>query len=56
MFLCLQVFNLSSGSLYSTIDSHGCKLKRPTGLAVMSDRHLVVADIGNDCIKKFRYF
>lgn len=30
----LQVFNLSDGALLSVIDSHGSKLKRPTGLAV----------------------
>lgn len=52
----IQVFNYLSGALYSVIDSHGCKMKRPTGLAVMTDRHVIVADIGNDCIKKFRYF
>ena len=57
-----------SGELYSTIDSHGCKMKRPTGLAVMQNlegegqeeregrRHVVVVDIGNDCVRKFRYF
>ena len=65
-----------TGELYSTIDSHGCKMKRPTGLAVMRDeleggeaaaaaaaaaagagrRHVVVVDIGNDCVRKFRYF
>ena len=52
----LQVFNFDTGSLYSLIDSHGCKMKRPTGLAVMNDRHLVVVDIGNDCVRKYRYF
>ena len=55
-----------TGELYSTIDSHGCKMKRPTGLAVMREeqegageegrRHVVVVDIGNDCVRKFRYF
>jgi len=52
----IQVFKLDTGSLYSLIDSHGCKMKRPTGLAVMQDRHLVVVDIGNDCVRKYRYF
>jgi len=52
----IQVFKLGTGSLYSLIDSHGCKMKRPTGLAVMQDRHLVVVDIGNDCVRKYRYF
>ena len=44
-------------------------MKRPTGLAVMQNleggegqeeregrRHVVVVDIGNDCVRKFRYF
>ena len=48
--------NINQVQLYSTIDSHGCKMKRPTGLAVMNDRHLVVVDIGSDCIRKYRYF
>ena len=52
----IQVFKMDTGSLYSLIDSHGCKMKRPTGLAVMQDRHLVVVDIGNDCVRKYRYF
>ena len=42
----LQVFRLSRGDLYSAIDSHGCKLKQPTSLAITSDRHIIVADIG----------
>jgi tripartite motif-containing protein 2/3 len=37
------------------IDSHDDKLKRASGLAVMADFRLVVADLGNDCLKKFRY-
>ena len=63
----IQVFKFLEGNgggnlqnnqvqLYSTIDSHGCKMKRPTGLAVMNDRHLVIVDIGSDCIRKYRYF
>ena len=60
----IQVFKFLNGGdsnhqnvqLYSTIDSHGCKMKRPTGLAAMNDRHLVVVDIGSDCIRKYRYF
>lgn len=56
----IQVFELESGKLYSSIDSHGCKMKRPTGLAVMRSEedkgHLVVVDIGSDCVRKYRYF
>jgi len=52
----IQVFN-ADGSLYSMIDSHGSKLKRPTGVAVgpQGDRHAYVVDIGHDCIRKYRY-
>ncbi len=52
----IQVFN-ADGSLYSVIDSHGSKLKRPTGIAVSGkrDRHAYVVDIGHDCIRKYRY-
>ena len=49
-----QVFN-PDGSLYSIIDSHGSKLKRPTGVAVTRDHHAYVVDIGLDCIRKYRY-
>ena len=51
------MFNYASGELYSSIDSHGCKMKRPTGLAVMArERSLVLVDIGFDCVRKYRYF
>jgi len=53
----IQVFDLSDGSLLSVIDSHGCKLKRPTGLAVsnLEDSFCYVVDIGHDCVRKYRY-
>uniref|UniRef100_A0A1B6CX18 B-box C-terminal domain-containing protein n=1 Tax=Clastoptera arizonana TaxID=38151 RepID=A0A1B6CX18_9HEMI len=52
----VQVFRLSDGALLSTLDSHESKLKRPSGLATTNDRHVVVVDLGNDCIKKYRYW
>eukprot|EP00095_Tigriopus_kingsejongensis_P011158 maker-scaffold259_size234575-snap-gene-1.18 protein:Tk11158 transcript:maker-scaffold259_size234575-snap-gene-1.18-mRNA-1 annotation:"tripartite motif-containing protein 3" len=53
----IQVFKFASGDLYSTIGSEGCRMKRPTGIAVMeNERHLVVVDIGKDCVRKYRYF
>jgi len=52
----IQVFRLSDGKLLSTIDSHDSKLKRPSGVATTNDRHLIVVDLGNDCIKKYRYW
>jgi len=53
----IQVFNLSDGALLSVIDSHGSKLKRPTGLAVSSyqENFCYVVDIGHDCVRKYRY-
>ena len=51
------MFSLSSGSLLSLIDSHGSRLKRPTGLAVgrRGDGHCYVVDIGGECVRKYRY-
>ncbi|KFM68231.1 Tripartite motif-containing protein 2, partial [Stegodyphus mimosarum] len=51
----IQVFSYQSGNFLFSIDSHEAKLKRPSGLDVLNDFHVVVADLGNDCIKKFRY-
>jgi len=53
----IQVFDVSDGALLSLIDSHGSKLKRPTGLAVSSfqDNFCYVVDIGHDCVRKYRY-
>jgi hypothetical protein len=56
-FVLFQVFNMSEGSLYSVIDSQGCKLKRPTGvvLSQRGDHTAYVVDIGHDCVRKYRY-
>ncbi|GBM76538.1 Tripartite motif-containing protein 2 [Araneus ventricosus] len=51
----VQVFSYQSGNLQFIIDSHDGKLKRPSGLDVTEDFHVIVVDLGNDCIKKFRY-
>ena len=61
--LVLKVFNMSDGSLISVIDSHGSKLRRPTGVAVArsqdghddDDGHTYVVDIGGECVRKYRY-
>lgn len=50
----VQVLN-SSGKLMFCIDSFEDKLKRPSGLSVTKDHHVYVADLGNNCVKKFRY-
>lgn len=52
----IQVFDLSSGQLKFCIDSSDAKLKRPTSLVTTNDDHVIVVDLGNDCIKKYRYF
>ncbi|XP_039296682.1 tripartite motif-containing protein 3 [Nilaparvata lugens] len=52
----IQVFQLSNGALLSVVDSHEAKLKRPSGLATTADRHVIVVDLGNDCVKKYRYW
>lgn len=50
----VQVLN-SSGKLMFCIDSHFDKLKRPSGLATTIDHHVYVVDLGNHCVKKYRY-
>ncbi|XP_049778139.1 tripartite motif-containing protein 2-like isoform X1 [Schistocerca cancellata] len=52
----VQVLRFSDGTLVSTIDSHESRLKRPSGMAVTSDFHVIVVDLGNDCVKKYRYW
>lgn len=51
---CVQVYNNSRKWLFS-IDSFEDKLKRPSGLVTLSGGHVIVVDLGNDCLKKFRY-
>ena len=52
----VQVLSLKTGDLVSTIDSHGARLKRPTGLAASKTQGTVcVVDIGHDCVRKYRY-
>ncbi|KAH9515370.1 hypothetical protein Btru_014272 [Bulinus truncatus] len=45
----------SNGKLLYSIDSSTDRLKRPNGLAIISDFRIVVADLGNNCIKKYYY-
>lgn len=52
----IQVLKLGGGATLSEIDSHSSKLRRPSGIAVLADEHLVVVDLGNDCVKKYRYW
>lgn len=50
------MLKLGGGNILTEIDSHSSKLRRPSGIAVLADNHLVVVDLGNDCIKKYRYW
>jgi len=51
----IQVFDYFSGHLKFTIDSNDAKLKRPSSLITTNDYHVIIVDLGNDCIKKYRY-
>ncbi|XP_021950432.1 tripartite motif-containing protein 2 isoform X3 [Folsomia candida] len=53
----LQVFKLVNGGykLVSTIDSFTSKLRRPSDISLISSRHVVVVDLGNELIKQYRY-
>nr|XP_046911252.1 tripartite motif-containing protein 2-like isoform X2 [Dermatophagoides farinae]XP_046911253.1 tripartite motif-containing protein 2-like isoform X2 [Dermatophagoides farinae]XP_046911254.1 tripartite motif-containing protein 2-like isoform X2 [Dermatophagoides farinae] len=51
----IQVIDYDSGLLKFSIDSNDAKLKRPSCLALTNDDHVIVVDLGNDCIKKYRY-
>jgi len=52
----IQVLKLGDGNVLTEIDSHSSKLRRPAGIAILPNNHLVVVDLGNDCIKKYRYW
>lgn len=52
----LQLLSLVDKNLNNIIDSHESKLKRPSGIAITSDQHVIVVDLGNNCIKKYRYW
>ena len=49
----LQVF--IDNKLASTIDSFNSKLRRPSDVAFISPNHVLVIDLGNDCVKQYRY-
>lgn len=46
---------LHDGKVVTTIDSFASKLKRPSDLTVLGHKNVVVVDLGNDCVKQFRY-
>ncbi|XP_037074978.1 tripartite motif-containing protein 2-like isoform X2 [Pollicipes pollicipes] len=51
----VQVFSLDTGKLLFWIDSDGSRLRRPSGLACSNDGCVFVADLGNNCLKQYRY-
>lgn len=52
----IQVINGAGGMILNTIDSHNSRLCRPAGLMCTYDNHVVVVDLGNDAVKKYRYW
>ncbi|KAK4875335.1 hypothetical protein RN001_011757 [Aquatica leii] len=52
----LQILSLTDSSLNNIVDSNESKLKRPSGIAVTADNHVIVVDLGNNCVKKYRYW
>lgn len=51
----IQVVDYPSGKAKFMIDSHDSKLMRPSCLATFG-QHVIVTDLGNDCIKKYRIY
>jgi tripartite motif-containing protein 2/3 len=51
----IQVVDYPSGKAKFIIDSHDSKLMRPSCLATFG-QHVIVTDLGDDCIKKYRIY
>jgi sugar lactone lactonase YvrE len=49
----LQVFK--DNKLVSAIDSFSSKLRRPSDVALISTKNIIVVDLGNEVIKQYRY-
>ncbi|XP_072387490.1 tripartite motif-containing protein 2-like isoform X1 [Diabrotica undecimpunctata] len=52
----VQLLSLTENNVNQCIDSHDAKLKRPSGVAVITNHHVIVVDLGNNCVKKYRYW
>ena len=50
---CVQMFR--ENQLVATIDSFNSKLKRPSDLLLANRNNILVVDLGNDCLKQYRY-
>lgn len=51
----IQIVDYCTGKAKFIIDSHDSKLMRPSSLATYG-QHVIVTDLGNDCIKKYRFY
>lgn len=49
------VFDQVGGRVAFTVESRGSRLGRPLGVTALPSGHAVIVDLGNDCIKKYRY-
>ncbi|CAH0554867.1 unnamed protein product [Brassicogethes aeneus] len=52
----VQLLSLTDNNLNNAIDSNENKLKRASGVAVTNDNHVIVVDLGNNCVKKYLYW
>ncbi|VDO81711.1 unnamed protein product [Soboliphyme baturini] len=53
--LCYVLVMNHDGKVVNHIDSADSRLHRPTGICVTANSHCIVADLGNNCIKMYRY-
>ena len=53
-FLHGQVFD-QFGSFLTFVNTSGCKIYGPQGIAVTPEENIVLADSGNHCIKCYKY-
>lgn len=51
----IQIVDYSSGRAKFAIDSYESRLIRPSSLATYG-QYVIVSDLGNDCIKKYRFY
>lgn len=51
----IQIVDYGSGKAKFNIDSYNSRLKRPSSLATYG-QHVIVTDLGSDCIKKYRFY
>lgn len=52
----IQVIDTSKGVVLNTIDSHTSRLCRPAGVTCTKENYVFVVDLGNDAVKKYRYW